>query len=446
MYLTDALRLRPGSSVAFVGAGGKTSALACLLREAESRHPVVVTTSTRIGREQSTLAPTHLILESLADLRMLEDVLGAVGGVLVTGPLTDNDTKWKGPADEVLEGVGAVVERAGGILAIEADGARGKSLKVPAPHEPRIPSFVDVVTPIVGIDVLGTTLKGDLVHRPDDVGRFLGLQSDDLIEVEHVVRVMTSASGSLQGVPLPAEVRALINKAANFEALERAGIIARQSLAGSARVRAVLAGNLVELDAVERSWGRIAAVILAAGGATRLEQPKPLLEFRGRTLVAYAVEAAMEAGLDPIAVVVGHAGHEVRHALEGRPVTVVENAGWSSGQSSSLRLGLANVESNVEGVVFFLADMPFVSARTVGRLAQRHAETMAPVVAPSAEGRRGNPVLFDRRTFPDLKALTGDTGGRALFDRFEVVEVACDERELMDVDDGEDLQRLRSME
>jgi molybdenum cofactor cytidylyltransferase len=445
MFLTDALRLQPGMSVAFVGAGGKSAALACLVREGEGRHPVVITTTTKIGREQSALAGTHIVVQRREDLEHLALALGAVGGVLVTGPSTDSETKWRGPDPGLLQVLAQMVSRAGGILGIEADGARGSSLKVPAAHEPDIPGFVDVVSPIVGIDVLGTTLQADKVHRPEDLGRFLGIRPTDPIEVEHVVRVLTSVQGSLKGVPASAEIRLLINKAANFEALERAAVIARQAL-GTQRVQSVLAGNLLSPDAVERSWGRPAAVVLAAGGSTRLAGPKPLLTFRGQPLIRYGVDAALGAGLSPLVVVLGHAGADVRRALEGTPARFVDNLHWKDGQSSSLRMGLAAVQAGTEGVVFFLADMPFVSAATVGRLVERHSETLGSIVAPAGGGRRGNPVLFDRRTFGALQGLTGDTGGRAVFDRFDVQEVPTDVQELMDVDDPADVDRLRSLE
>jgi molybdenum cofactor cytidylyltransferase len=445
MFLTDALRLQPGMSVAFVGAGGKSAALGCLVREGEGRHPVVITTTTRIGREQSALAGTHIVVERRKDLDRIALALGAVGGVLVTGPATDSETKWRGPDPGLLQVLAEMVSRAGGILGVEADGARGKSLKVPAAHEPEIPCFVDVVSPIVGIDVLGTALQADKVHRPEDLGRFLGIRPTDPIEVEHVVRVLTSPQGSLKGIPASSEIRVLVNKAASFESLERAAVIARQALV-SQRVQSVLAGNLLSPDAVERSWGRTAAVVLAAGGSTRLARPKPLLTFRGQPLVRYGVDAALGAGLNPVVVVTGHAAAEVRQALEGTPVRFVDNPRWKDGQSASLRMGLAAVRAGTEAVVFFLADMPFVSSATVGRLVERHSETLGSIVAPAGGGRRGNPVLFDRRTFGALENLAGDTGGRAVFDRFDVQEVPTDVQELVDVDDPADVDRMRSME
>jgi len=460
MRLTDALRLRPGMRVAFVGAGGKSAALACLAREGAGAWPVVLTTSTRIAREQSGLAANHRIVLERQDLDALRTLMDRKESVLVTGPLTDSDSKWQGLDDPLLEKLAEEVERAGGILAIEADGARGRSLKVPAAHEPCIPGFVDLVVPLVGIDSFGTSISGGWVHRPDDLTHFLGLPPGGRITEGAFVQVLTSPEGALKGVPDHAEVRPILNKVEDPGRLETAENVARRVFgreqlkapAGSTlplrpgRIQAVLACHLAGQEPVRAVWGRIAAVVLAAGGSSRLEQPKPLLRFRGRPLVLYSVEAALAAGLYPVTVVVGHASEEVRRALDISPVRVVENHEWTAGQSSSVRLGLEDVEPGIEAVIFFLADMPFVSPATVRRLIERHRTRLSAIVAPASGGRRGNPVLFDRSVFPGLRSLKGDTGGRVLFDRFTVDEIACDELELMDVDTPGDVERLWTME
>ena len=453
MRLSDALRLRPGQTVAFVGAGGKSSALRRLALEAQGFWPVVLTTTTRLGSEQSDLAASHLVLRNESDLRRLPGLLADHPSLLATGPLTDEESKWSGLDHQQLEVVRRAVLRAGGILAVEADGARGRSLKVPAAHEPQLPYGVDLVVPVVGLDALGTTIAGGRAHRPGDLARFLGVPETDVIDEAMIARVLTSPEGALKAVPSQAEVRILLTKTDDSARLESAGHIARLVIgAGSlpggplAHTRAVAAAQLEAPDPVRAVWGRVAGVVLAAGGATRLERPKLIVPFRGRALVTYAVEAALQAGLDPVCVVVGHSGDEVRRAVETLPVRIVENTEWQAGQSSSLRLGLAAVADVSEAVVFLLADMPFVSFETIGRLLARHAETLAPIVAPAVQGRRGNPVLFDRAVFPELVSLTGDTGGRLLFSRWSVQDVPCDEKELMDVDTPQDLERLWSME
>jgi len=94
-----------------------------------------------------------------------------------------------------------------------------------------------------------------------------------------------------------------------------------------------------------------------------------------------------------------------------------------------------------------LADQPHIPIELVKALGEQHAQTLAPVVAPLIDGRRGNPVLFDRVTFDDLLALSGDVGGRAVFAKHGVTYVPWHEASLLlDVDTPEDYQRLKALE
>jgi CTP:molybdopterin cytidylyltransferase MocA len=97
--------------------------------------------------------------------------------------------------------------------------------------------------------------------------------------------------------------------------------------------------------------------------------------------------------------------------------------------------------------IFLLADQPQVPSTILNALTEKHAQTLAPIIAPLVAGRRANPVLFDRATFPNLMALTGDVGGRAIFSKYPVTYLPWhDESLLLDVDTPEDLLKLRNQE
>jgi molybdenum cofactor cytidylyltransferase len=180
--------------------------------------------------------------------------------------------------------------------------------------------------------------------------------------------------------------------------------------------------------------GRVAAVVLAAGGSRRLngDLPKQVLPWQpGDTLVGRAVDIALEAvTIGEVVVVTGYRAQQVRAALAGRPVRAVFNPNWQAGQSSSVAAGLRSLAPDQSAVVFVLADQPSVLPTTIDRLVMRHRQTLAPVVAPIYQGdQRGNPVLFDRRAWPELLTLQGDTGGRVLLDRYsqQVEQVVIDQ-------------------
>jgi molybdenum cofactor cytidylyltransferase len=93
-----------------------------------------------------------------------------------------------------------------------------------------------------------------------------------------------------------------------------------------------------------------------------------------------------------------------------------------------------------------LVDLPGVTSEVINQLIQRHRQTLAPLVWPEFEGRRGNPVLFDRHLFPELRQLRGDTGGKPVLlayqDQAERVSVAG-AGILLDFDRPEDVDRIR---
>jgi molybdenum cofactor cytidylyltransferase len=166
--------------------------------------------------------------------------------------------------------------------------------------------------------------------------------------------------------------------------------------------------------------------------------------WEGQPLVYHAVRAARDAGLSPIIVVLGAHHDDVRAAVAGEEVVFVDNPAWADGQSSSVHAGLWAVGRTAEAAVFLLADMPRVSAATIRRLREAHRSALPPIVAPVGGGRRGNPVLFDRRVFPALHALSGDEGGRSLLHRFSWHAIECDPEEFTEVDRPEDLANLKA--
>ena len=249
----------------------------------------------------------------------------------------------------------------------------------------------------------------------------------------------------LKNIPPSAERIALLNQADTPELREDAKELARRLLAGYERV--VVAslhgadplGPEAEVHAVYRP---VAGIILAAGSSRRMGRPKQVLIWDGEALVRRAARTALEAGLDPVIVVVGAYQGEVIQALDGLDLRVVNNMEWENGQSTTVRAGVAALPPRVGAAVFLLADQPFVGSQLLQELTHHHANSLAPVVAPSVEGERANPVLFDRRTFADLMALSGDSGGRQVIGKWGVELLAWqDKRILLDIDDDEDYQK-----
>jgi molybdenum cofactor cytidylyltransferase len=198
-----------------------------------------------------------------------------------------------------------------------------------------------------------------------------------------------------------------------------------------------------------RPGRRIAAIVLAAGRSTRMGGTNKLLaEIGGRPLVRIAAEEALASQAHSVIAVTGHQRDKVEAALAGLDVTLVHNPDFAEGLSTSVKAGVAAAPDDVDGVIVCLGDMPQVNAPLIDKLlAAFDPEKGALVVVPAINGKRGNPVVWSRRFFPELTALQGDAGARHLIASVPeaVVEVPLSgTAALVDVDTPEALEAVKA--
>jgi molybdenum cofactor cytidylyltransferase len=188
----------------------------------------------------------------------------------------------------------------------------------------------------------------------------------------------------------------------------------------------------------------VAGIVLAAGRARRFGAQKLLAPFGGGTVVRSVVERLIESNVTRIVVVTGERAEELRGALAGLNVEWATNPDPGRGMSSSIVAGLVPVSLSVEAVVIALGDQPTIDAAVVNRMIEVWQSGQRPVVAPRYRGKRGNPVLFDRSLFDELRLLEGDRGARDLLEahpgRIGVVDV--DSPMPLDVDTPGDYDTL----
>ena len=167
-------------------------------------------------------------------------------------------------------------------------------------------------------------------------------------------------------------------------------------------------------DAPERDPD-VAGILLAAGTSTRFgDENKLLARQDGNPIVELAARTLVDAGLDPIVVVVGYEADRVAEAVSGLPVRTVHNPAFESGQASSVRTGIRALDDDIDAAVVALGDMPFIDPKTVEALRSAYRGGVGDALAAAHDGVRGNPVLFDRRFFDSLTAVEGDIGGREI--------------------------------
>jgi molybdenum cofactor cytidylyltransferase len=442
MHLTLARALRVDSSpcIAFVGAGGKTTAMFQLARQLPS--PVIVTATSHLGIWQAKLADQHIITETPRPLEELEH--GLTGVVLVTGAAEGDRLK---PINSQLANWLKQFCRYHSIpLLIEADGSREKPVKAWAEHEPPIPAFVDLVVQVLGLTGVGKTLAAEYVHRPELFSKLSGLTHGNAVTPEALVRVLIHPKGGLKNIPVGARRVVLLNQADTQE-LQSAGQGLAQSLLPAYDSAIISSLKQEKIFAVHE---QVAGIVLAAGGSTRFGKPKQLLDWKGQPFVRAVARTALEAGLSPVLVITGAHAEQAEAAVRDLNVIVIRNEAWESGQGRSIAAGvraLAAALTAVGAAVFLLTDQPQVTTSILRALAEKHAEGLYPILAPMVMDRRANPVLFDRATFADLAQLEGDVGGRAIFHKHRVEYLPWhDDRLLLDVDTPEMYQRLLSDE
>jgi len=436
MDLDRRFRLDNHSKIALVGGGGKTTLMFQLARDFGKK--VICTTSTHLALDQLGAADKHFIITAPSDLPGPDvDFPGDV--LLFTGPQVETN-RMGSPSPALLEDLAGLADSWDCPLIIESDGARKLPIKAPAEHEPPIPGFVNVVITVIGLSGLGKPLRGDWVHRPELYSKLVDLPLGETLESHHLVKGLISPEGGVKNIPPGARRILLINQIDSFpnwktfyEQMDL--LLDHFSLVGF---------SVLEDQMLLEVHERIAGVVLAAGGSSRFGEPKQLLDWHGKPLVRHVVELATAGGLNPVVVVTGADHDAVSEALRGSRIEVACNPGWESGQSSSVRVGIEALPGDLGGAVFLLVDQPLISPELIQKIVQQHQRTQAAIVLPVIEGNAGNPVLFDRQVFTDLTLLGGDVGGRALFEKFPVCQVAWgDKRSQEDIDTPEDYQRIR---
>jgi len=160
---------------------------------------------------------------------------------------------------------------------------------------------------------------------------------------------------------------------------------------------------------------KLAAVVLAAGRSERFGADKRLAQRHGRPLIEWALEALAGFDFAQKIAVVRDADDPAGDILRHYDATPVVNARAAEGMGASLACGIAAL-GEVDGAFIVLADMPDIPPGLYGEMAMGFAKGDADIVVPRHDGQAGHPVLFGAACFTELKALTGDRGGRGLID------------------------------
>lgn len=427
--------------VAFVGGGGKTSLMVALAAQLPGR--VVMTTTTRLFASQMSLAPAAIRVDELASLGA---ALDAHGRCLIISHIEGEKAGDKA--------IGVDPDLPARLLArpdvddvlVEADGSRILTVKAPAAHEPVIPAGTTLLVPMAGLDALEGPLD-ELAHRPERVRALAGDAGlvDGRLTPAGLAQLLTHPQGGLKNAPEAARVIPFLNKAETGERLAAGRETARQMLA-EPRVSRVVLGALRDPAPVREVWRRVTAVVLAAGESSRMGRNKLLLPWRDTTVLGQTLANMKASAVTDILVVTGHERQKAAAIAGDLAVRALHNDSYAKGMLTSAQAAVRHLPAATEAALVVLGDQPMVGPAIIDALLQAYAGSPRGLIAPVYRGRRGNPVLIDRRYFAELLALPPEAAPRALLQRHagDIHYVEFDDDAILhDLDRPEDYERLR---
>ena len=191
----------------------------------------------------------------------------------------------------------------------------------------------------------------------------------------------------------------------------------------------------------------IGVVILAAGLATRMGRQKLLLPLRGQPLITYMLQTTASLPFADKIAVIGEPRQELTQICTNYGIPSIFNVDRNTGQSSSIKLGLAQLSPDLDGFMFLPGDQPLLSLSLLQALIACFCDHFHPdrIVVPSFQGEYRSPAVFGSSWREKLEKLTGDGGGRSIIRRHPEVITPVewkDEHVFWDADTWDDYQRL----
>ncbi|MCP3761102.1 nucleotidyltransferase family protein [Domibacillus sp. A3M-37] len=191
----------------------------------------------------------------------------------------------------------------------------------------------------------------------------------------------------------------------------------------------------------------VAGVILAAGLSKRMGRPKMMLPYNKKTIVRHVIDAALRSRLDSVHVVINP---QIEGLLQEVSVDgvmkVISNDSFHLGMSTSVKKGILAMPHHAEAVVFLLGDQPGISEQVINQVIGTYQAHDKPSIVRSAfwNDEKGHPVLFKKIMFKHLLKAEGDSGGKAVLQRFssEIVYAELNQANIPDIDTLEDYEVL----
>lgn len=440
MLLSKALNIQRGDIVAFIGAGGKTSALTRLAQELRHKQwRILVTTTTKMGENEMNAFPIQYPYDGIHQANEISQLLSGYGTVFLYERVWGNKVLGitPGQISQLVDYVDSDV------ILIEADGARRMPLKAPYDHEPVIPLDTSLVVPVAGMDAVGQPFEPSTVYNFERVQEHYGFAQGQTIQYAWLAQIVRDPELGLQGIPDGARVVALLNKTGGtvldrIKTRRTAHMILKEK-----RVDAVAFGSVQRRKTpIYEVQKRIGAIVLAAGMSRRMGQSKPLLQWGQQTVIETIVQRLLPLRLADVVVITGYESNQVSALVKKAGARSIYNRRYATGEMlSSLQAGLKAMDESIAACLVFLGDQPSINPRLVNEILVTYARGKSSIVAPSYNNRRGHPILIDRRHWSEIQNLPDGGAPRDVINAYNddiAYVMAKDDNILRDMDTPEE--------
>jgi molybdenum cofactor cytidylyltransferase len=183
------------------------------------------------------------------------------------------------------------------------------------------------------------------------------------------------------------------------------------------------------------------AIVLAGGESKRMGSPKMILPYEGMTIIEKVLASVLSSDVDKVVTVLGSNKDEVMKVIEKLPVLHCHNSNYKDGMLSSVKCGFEFLPDDFRAAMVFLGDQPMAEASVINKIIKSYNESGKGINVPVFEGKRGHPILVDKKYKDEIINLDEPDGLRGLLRKHpdDLLEVETENSSvLMDIDTKED--------
>lgn len=427
------------NQVAWAGSGGKSTLMFTIANQFFNN--ALISTSTHLGIEERELVADKIdLFDSPVEVflqrpKLTENLL------VYKGVEEPEHLKLNAPQEDELELLSKWCEKNSSPFFIEADGSKRTPIKAPDTHEPAIPSWVDTVCVVAGLGSLGKVINEETVFRFPIFNKITHANVGEVLTLDHLFTYLTNSKGGLKNIPLSAKKILFLHQADLIKSDETIYEFCYRLRAHYDHV--VLSSFTNNEITIHAHYGKTAGIILAAGQAKRFGSPKQLALWKNKPFIQHTIHNAIQSKLQPIKVVLGAYANQIIPSIQKEPIEIIINPNWEKGQSTSVNLGIQSLPKDVDSVIFLLVDQPQLTSEHTKKIIHLFAQTKANIIAYEYKNSCHHPILFSAAIFSEFSELSGDVGGRKLFNKYPPLAIKTDDPiHAFDIDTPEDLANI----